>query len=200
MTQFIKEEGTYPVVITAIEIIQGRWDDKPDDMEVKVTGETADGLVGSAYSALTMEYVQGGGKNAGKQRYAVTMDMLQELGLPGQDLSQLHTLVGTAISFFGKNSSGGHLNLYINTRTENVISAQDAAAKLNAMFGGGQQQVQQQAPVQQQQQVQQVQQQPQQGQIGQVQQGQVQQPQQGQLPGQDMSQQGQFGTNPFPTA
>jgi len=183
----LKQEGDHPVTLIKAEIVMGRWNNRPDDMDVKLTGEAEDGSTAAWYGELSNHYIQNG-KLAGQTSYAVTMQTLQSLGFQGEDLSQIGNLAGTKTSFSVVRKDNGYLNIYINVSPEKVISPAEAAAKLRLMFP----QQGQQAPQQQQQY------QAPQGQQPQQQYAQPQQGQSGTNPFAAQPQQGQSGTNPFP--
>ena len=190
----LKQEGDHPVTLIKAEIVMGRWNNRPEDMDVKLTGEAEDGSTAAWYGELSNHYIQNG-KLAGQTSYAVTMQTLQSLGFQGEDLSQIGNLAGTKTSFSVVRKDNGYLNIYINVSPEKVISPADAAAKLRLMFP----QQGQQAPQQQQQQYQAPQGQQPQQQYAQPQQQYAQPQRQGPNPfaSQPQQQQGQSGTNPF---
>jgi len=115
----ITQEGNYSTIIVDAKLIKHRFEPAAG-YEVKLTGKTSDDKVCDVYLAITQKYIQNG-NNSGKQEMALSMETLQFLGLPGNDLSQIKTLINRPMPVFAQTSKSGYLVFYVSKISEEEV-------------------------------------------------------------------------------
>lgn len=133
-----QSEGTFPVVIRQATVAEPKFA-APPAFDVCIEVESADGCKDWWRGEVSQNYGKGNLKD--RTQAQITMETLTRLGLPNNDLTQLHTLVGRQTSAYVK-ASDSNGRTYFNVRglgdfAEEIqpIDPASVQARIAALFG-----------------------------------------------------------------
>lgn len=136
-----QSEGTFPVVIRQATVAEPKFA-APPAFDVCIQVESADGCQDWWRGEVSQTYGKGNLKD--RTQAQITMETLTRLGLPNNDLTQLHTLVGRQTSAYVKASEGNNGRTFYNIRglgdfAEEIqpIDPASVQARIAALFGTG---------------------------------------------------------------